>query len=708
MEVAAGLFDLCKQAAFIFAVYVTTGPIRERYPPLRLPVLAAIFLGAVWMTMESAVPLGGGVVADLRGALLFASMVYGGKLVGFTVLAFAETFRTYLGGGGMLAGLVGNALASAIGLAFLAITTDQQPHTARRLAVLAASAVCIVASTNLAFLFVRPFDLAWATWTQSAFTVSIANFVSVLMICGLLELDRAWRAAHARDRLSSARLTQVVSATGVGIWDWRAQTGEVVVNERWAQMLGYSLAELGPISIETWRRLANPDELRLSDEVLVPVLAGTRQDYSCDVRMRHKDGHWVWIRDSGRAVEWDAKGRAVRMIGTHLDITELRQAYESADAAARRFSAIVQSAPDAILTIGPKREILSFNPEAENLFGYRQAEIVGQPLEVLIPPSDRDSHRAQADSFLVGKDDAVKAMANWRTVMGVASDGRTIPLMITISRTHEDGRPIAVAIARDMTVSNAQQEMLADLNARLERKLIEAESANRAKTRFLAAMSHELRTPLNSIIGFADYLRSDHFGEIPDDKKKEYLGDIAQSGNHLLSLINDLLDLARIEEGRLELQMEPFRIRQTVKQAIRLSKTAIARRSVRIRWLTEPPDLEVQADRRAVLQVVLNLVSNAVKFVPERTGRVRVRTTSTPDGRVCISVEDNGCGIPKDRIHELGHPFVQIGNPLLSETKGAGLGLAICRQLMHQMGGEMTIESELGKWTRVTVVMRKA
>lgn len=706
MEIGSGLFDLWKQAALVLVAFTLVSPVVDRYERLRRPLIAAVFLGATAATIQNAVPLGGGVVADLRGALLLSSMIYGGRLVGTLTLVFAELHRFSLGGGGVTAGLVGNALASLVGL-MIPILVGRRPNARHvgRITIVVLGAACVVITTNLAYLFIRPTDLAIAVWTHSAFAVSAANFTSALMICGLFEYDRARRDGLAEARQGKIRLEHVVRATGVGIWDWRADTGELTVNGRWAGMLGYTLDELAPISIDTWRKLAHPDDLKISDEALFPVLEGRQADYACDVRLRHKSGDWIWVRDTGKAVEHGADGRALRITGTHVDITEMRHAYEAADAAARRYSAIVNSAPDAILTVGPGRKILSFNPEAERLFGYPESDMIGQPLEILIPKSERDGHGAHTDHFLTGDGDTLRAMANWRTVMGVTADGHMVPLMITLSRTHEDGKPIAIAIARDMSASNAQRNMLTELNAKLERKLIEAESANRAKTRFLAAMSHELRTPLNSIIGFADYLRSDHFRDIPDEKKREYLSDISQSGNHLLSLINDLLDLARIEEGRLELHIEPVSVRQSIKQAIRLSKTTIARRSVRIRWLAEPAAMTMMVDRRAILQIVLNLISNAVKFVAERTGRVRIHACRARDGRVQITVEDNGCGIPKERIHELGHPFVQIGNPLLSETKGAGLGLAICRQLVRQMNGDFRIESELGKWTRVTVVV---
>lgn len=709
MEIWTGLFDLWKQAALVLLAFAAAGPIIDRFASLRRPVLAAIFMTAVGLTMHSAVPLGEGVVADLRGALLLSSMIFGGKIVGLLTLALAEFVRFGVGGAGAIAGLAGNALASLVGLLVLRFSrSDPDTSFGRRVGLVVAGAACVVLTTNISYLFIRPFELAASVWMHSSLAISIANFTSAIMICGLFEYDRSRRSAFVESNDRQKQLELVVRATGVGIWDWHVNTGELRINDRWAEMLGYKLVELQPISISTWRNLAHPDDLKKSDQALVPVLDGQGDEYVCDVRLRHKSGNWIWVRDTGKAIERNPDGRAVRVTGTHVDITELHEACEMADAAAKRYSAIVNSAPDAIMTIGPNGEVLSFNPEAERLFGYRGADIIGRSLDLLIPKADRPDHRSNMDSFMSGHDGTVRAMANWRTVMGVAAGDRLIPLMITISRTYEDGRPIAIAIARDMSTSNAQQAMLADLNAKLERKLIEAESANRAKTRFLAAMSHELRTPLNSIIGFADYLRSANYSSIPDEKKLEYLNDIAQSGNHLLSLINDLLDLARIEEGRLELQIEPIGARQAIKQSIRLSKTTIARRSVRVRWLVEPSGMEMLADRRAILQVVLNLVSNSVKFVAERSGRVRVHARPARDGRVKVTVEDNGCGIPKDRIHELGHPFVQLGNPLLSETKGAGLGLAICRQLVLAMNGEMTIESELGKWTRVTIVLPRA
>ena len=238
--------------------------------------------------------------------------------------------------------------------------------------------------------------------------------------------------------------------------------------------------------------------------------------------------------------------------------------------------------------------------------------------------------------------------------------------------------------------------------------LIRAESANKAKTSFLATMSHELRTPLNAIIGFSDLIKSEVHGPIDRDKYREYITDINESGRHLLSLINDVLDLSRIESGKYDLEIVPTFIGDVWEPVARMTISAATEKNVTV----FPPDanspLSFMGDRRAVVQILTNLIGNAIKFTPSG-GSVTI-TTEQKDAlrESAIVVCDSGIGIPHDMLADVVKPFVQVESAFSREHGGTGLGLSICQSLTLAMGGHLDIESEHGKGTTVRVWLPSA
>jgi two-component system cell cycle sensor histidine kinase PleC len=235
------------------------------------------------------------------------------------------------------------------------------------------------------------------------------------------------------------------------------------------------------------------------------------------------------------------------------------------------------------------------------------------------------------------------------------------------------------------------------------RKRFEAETANASKTAFLANMSHELRTPLNAILGFSEIIAKECFGEVGSPRYKEYAGDIHSSGAHLLSLINDLLDVAKIEAGRMDIEPCPLDVRRTFDTALKIIAVKARERRQELVIDVDPNAPVLFADERALKQILINLVSNAVKFTPEG-GRITVTGSKARDGGFQIMVEDNGPGIPRDKIDKIFKPFSQVDNRYDRQGGGTGLGLALVRGLTELHGGRAWLESEYGKGARAYVV----
>jgi signal transduction histidine kinase len=228
-----------------------------------------------------------------------------------------------------------------------------------------------------------------------------------------------------------------------------------------------------------------------------------------------------------------------------------------------------------------------------------------------------------------------------------------------------------------------------------------AEKANRMKSMFLATMSHELRTPLNAVIGFSQLMEDETFGPLGSPRYHEYTGLVQKAGRHLLDLINDILDMSKIEAGKFELNREQIDVRQIITECTSLMRERAKRGGITLREEVPAEPLLVDADPRAVKQILLNLLSNAVKFTPEG-GRVTTRVVSSGH-RIALSVEDTGVGIPADQLYRLGNPFVQLRNNAGSTHEGTGLGLALVRSLAEMHGGQLRIDSVEGHGTTVTV-----
>ncbi len=269
-----------------------------------------------------------------------------------------------------------------------------------------------------------------------------------------------------------------------------------------------------------------------------------------------------------------------------------------------------------------------------------------------------------------------------------------------------DGRRLTQRLDEDSRLRFEVEDLARELEEARDEALtkrFEAETANASKTAFLANMSHELRTPLNAILGFSEIIAKECFGAVGSARYVEYAGDIHSSGAHLLSLINDLLDVAKIEAGRMEIQPEPLDAQKTLESALKLvgAKARERRQELVIEVDANAPEL--YADERALKQILINLVSNAVKFTPDG-GRITVLGSRARSGGFQIMVEDNGPGIPREKLDRIFKPFSQVDNRYDRQGGGTGLGLALVRGLCELHGGRAWLESEAGKGCRAYVI----
>jgi protein-histidine pros-kinase len=353
------------------------------------------------------------------------------------------------------------------------------------------------------------------------------------------------------------------------------------------------------------------------------------------------------------------------------DITDRKKAEQ-------KFRDLLESAPDAMVIVDSRGRIVLVNSQAEALFGYRRDELLGQSVEVLIPERARTRHTAfRSDYFERPK---LRAMGAGLELHGRRKNGSEFPVEVSLSPlSTEEGQLVSSAI-RDVTERRRFEQRLRD--------------ANRMKSEFLANMSHELRTPLNGIIGFSEFLYDEKPGRL-NAKQKEYLHDILSSGRHLLQLINDILDLSKVEAGRMELYPERFDLPALIEETCATISPLAVEKEIRIR--TSGADgMQVELDRQKLKQVLLNLLSNAVKFTPAG-GRIEVRHALEPGGGLRIEVADSGIGIRPEDLGKLFVEFQQIDGGAGRRYGGTGLGLALVKRIVELQGGAVEVTSEPGR-----------
>lgn len=362
-----------------------------------------------------------------------------------------------------------------------------------------------------------------------------------------------------------------------------------------------------------------------------------------------------------------------------------------------RYRELLEAAPDAILEVDRTGKIRLVNQEAENLFRCSRADLIGKQIDEFVPERFRSGHAALRDSY--GARPVKRPMGSGLDLWARRADGSEVPVDIHLSPVHTGDEARIMCVVRDVTEPRRAEEAIRTLNHMLEQRNREVERANQLKSEFLASMSHELRTPLNAIIGFSDLLREESGGEL-NDKQKRYTGHIGQGARHLLALINDILDLSKIEAGQIELRMETLSATDRIEEVLAAIRPLILDKKLSLR-ADVFPGLAIVADRTHLKQILYNLLSNAVKFTPQG-GEITIDARREGDF-CCISVADTGIGIAPEDINAIFESFRQVAATTKGIREGTGLGLAITKRLVEAHRGRIFVESQLGKGSRFFV-----
>jgi two-component system cell cycle sensor histidine kinase PleC len=559
---------------------------------------------------------------------------------------------------------------------------------------------------------------ALADWrSTTALTVTLSATTGFVVL--ILGFAFHWQATRAREAdlihdTVRSRVDTALNRGRCGLWDWDLARGRVFWSHSMYDILGLpqkdDLLTFGEVNA-----LVHPDDINLYE--LATQLADAKlQSIDHAFRMRHADGKWLWLRVRCELARQDGEA-GPHLIGIAVDTSEQKSLVERTMEADLRLRDAIETIPEAFVLWDADNRLVLCNSNFQELHHLpEEAVAAGTSYEAIVAAGRKPVIRTAVAN------DGVEPRGA-RTFEAQLDDGRWMHISerrtkdggyvsvgtdITKIKQHEqklvEGEKRQIATIVDLRKSRQALELqtaeLADLAQKYAEEKTRAEEANAAKSKFLANMSHELRTPLNAIIGFSEIMESGMFGPLGAEKYTEYSRDIRESGEYLLDVINDILDMSKIEAGGIRLTPEVVALEPVLADCLRVVSTRAGEKRLKLDAKVDS-DIELNADRRSLKQIALNLLSNAVKFTPDG-GAVTVRGRRR-GGKVTFVIADNGIGIPKDALRKLGRPFEQVESQLTKRHQGSGLGLAIAKSLVELHGGVMRIRSKLGQGTMVMV-----
>jgi two-component system cell cycle sensor histidine kinase PleC len=554
-------------------------------------------------------------------------------------------------------------------------------------------------------------DAALAGW-RSLTTLTVTLSATTGFVVLILGFAFHWQATRAREadliyETVRTRIDTALNRGRCGLWDWDLARGRIFWSQSMFEILGLDTKD-DLLSFGDVNALVHPDDVRLY-QLAAELADATTTTIDHAFRMRHASGYWVWLRARCELVRQPGEP-GLHLIGIAVDITEQKNLVQKTVAADMRLRDAIETIPEAFVLWDAENRLVLCNSNFQELHGLPDEAItVGASFESVVAAGSKPVVR---NKVITGG----PSIPGARTFEAQLEDGRWLHISerrtkdggyvsvgtdITALKTHEeklvDSEKRLMATVADL---RASQQRLAELAEKYAQEKTRAEEANQAKSKFLANMSHELRTPLNAIIGFSEIMESGMFGPLGAEKYHEYCGDIRGSGQYLLEVINDILDMSKIEAGRIRLDFEDLNLDSLLSEAMRVVAARAQDKQLQLTAQISP-ELRLRADRRALKQIALNLLSNAVKFTPYG-GHVTVRGRAS-DRCITLAILDSGIGIAKDALARLGRPFEQVESQLTKSHQGSGLGLAISKSLIELHGGSMRIRSTLGKGTLVVV-----
>ncbi len=566
-----------------------------------------------------------------------------------------------------------------------------------------------------------------APWREAAFITTLLLASTSVVLLGataayITQIKRA-RARERTARRARSRVDMALNRGRCGLWDWDLARGRI----HWSRSM-YELLDMPPslefLSLGDFRAMIHPDDDKLAGLARLAIEA-QQQSVDHEFRIRNGAGDWIWLRARAELVQ-DSPAAGPHLVGIAVDITEQKNLAETTALADQRLREAIEAISEAFVLWDSSNRLVLCNSKYQRLHnlpldsmrpGAPYAELAAKgaaPIvdsEVRLDPRTPARGREAAKTYEARLTDGRWLQVNERRT----NDGGYVSVGtdITALKRHEeqlmDSERRLLATIAELRQSRqsleAQAQQLADLAERHLEQKARAEMANRAKAEFLANMSHELRTPLNAIIGFSEMMEQQPFGPLGSPKYRDYCSHIHQSGQYLLHVVTEVLDMSSLEAGRVRLNRSEFGVEAAIDNAVQDIEGTARAKSLAIEIDVSPAET-IHADREAVERILVTLLRNAVKFTPEG-GAISVGAQAFNE-QVYIYVEDSGPGIASADLSRLGRPFEQAETILANGMKGSGLGLAIANSLVELHGGSLRINSTPGEGTVVLLALPKS
>ena len=574
-----------------------------------------------------------------------------------------------------------------------------------------------------------------------------------LGVCGVgRDITERKKAEEAMERLRRQH-ELILNSAGEGILGLDLQGNHTFVNPAAARMLGYEVGEIiGRQSHAIWHHSKADGSPYPKEECEINAVY---RDWAVNILddevFWRKDGTSFPVSYTSTPILED--GKIIGTVVTFRDITERKSTEESLRETRDYMEKLLNYANAPIVVWDPKFTITGFNHAFERLTGYKDKEVIGLKLHMLFPeaspeeslkkiaPTSSSEYWESVEIPILCKDGSIR-LALWNSANIYAKDATTLIATIAqgqditerkqaveaLKRSHDELEMRVTERTRDLEDANLEFQVLnKELDLRRQEAddaKLQAMEASRAKSDFLANMSHELRTPLNAIIGFSDMMFQGMTGKLTE-QQHDYLGDISESGEHLLSLINDILDLSKVEAGKMELELSEFDLKEFIERSFVMFKEKALKHNIKVKYEVDERIGSITADERRLKQVMFNLLSNAFKFTPDG-GSVSVQARLIHDENkmqdkdivhpescivnhgkdfIEISVEDTGIGIRHEDFDKIFQPFQQLEYTLTKKYDGTGLGLTLCKKIVELHNGRIWVESEVGKGSKFTFVI---
>ena len=575
-----------------------------------------------------------------------------------------------------------------------------------------------VQSANIQLLIVQRIEDLLADWRNSICRLGglllLGLFLTGIILAAYI--SQARRADESEDNFIklTSRMDSALDHGRCGLWDWDIAHGRIHWSASMYRLLGMQPDDK-PMSFGDLKVLLHPDDCNLA-ELARTFLESGRDTISYDFRVRNTAGEWRWFRTQA---ENDSRNSSSHphLIGIALDITEQRQLENTKKTADERLRAAIETISEAFVLWDADNSLVLYNTKFLDLHNLNRDELhYGKHYNTVMQSAEPPfctSQLSQPTQFTSSTHSYEAQLADGRWLQ--VNEQRTseggyvsVGTDITALKQHEehlmDSERLLIATVADLQKSRktleTQAQQLTDLAERYLDQKAEAERANQAKTEFLANMSHELRTPLNAIIGFSEMMENQTFGKLGSSRYIEYTSFIRQSGQSLLAIISDVLDMSILDSGQAQLSRSHIAVETCVDHAMAAVRDEAAAKNIIISKQIEENTL-IAADPDVIGKVLYKLLRNSIKFTPN-DGLISIIQRSNSDS-VDIIVEDTGIGISPENLERVTRPFEQINSPIENGMKGSGLGLAIAQSFVRLHGGKLLIESELGKGTRIVV-----